>query len=70
MFDFFSKILGYVEVAFDYLLNLIESLLMAVGFLAASTSFPFTLVSFMPPIIGTAIVVFLAIFVIKFLIGR
>lgn len=70
MFDFFSKILGYVEVAFDYLLNLIDSLLMAVGFLATSSSFAFTLVSYMPPIIGTAIVVFLAIFLIKFLIGR
>lgn len=70
MFDFFSKILGYVEVAFDYFLNLIESLVMALWFVGTSSSFPLTLVSFMPPIIGTAIVVFIAIFLIKFLIGR
>lgn len=70
MFDFFSQMLGYVEVAFDYLVNLIESLLMAVGFLTSAAGFTTGLISYMPPIIGTAIVVFVAIFLIKFLIGR
>lgn len=70
MFDFFAKIIGYIEVAFDYFLNLIESLIMAVGFLASAGSFTTSLIPFMPPIIGTAMVIFIAIFLIKFLIGR
>lgn len=70
MFDFFSKILGFVEVVFDYFVNLIESLLIAVYFTGTAVSFTTYLVPFMPAIIGSAIVVFLAIYLIRFLIGR
>lgn len=70
MFDFFSKILGFVEVVFDYFVNLIESLFMAVYFTGTAVGFTTYLVSFMPAIIGSAIVVFLAIYLIRFLIGR
>ena len=70
MFDFFSKILGFVEVVFDYFVNLIESLLMAVYFTGTAVSVTTYLVPFMPAIIGSAIVVFLAIYLIRFLIGR
>lgn len=70
MFDFFSKILGYLEVAWSYFINLIESLLMAIGFLTSAAGFSLQIVPYMPPIIGTAIVVFLAVFLIKFLVGR
>lgn len=70
MFDFFSQVIGFIEVAWQYFMNLISSLIMAVGFLATSISFPLAIVSYMPAIIGTAIVVFMAIFVIRFLIGR
>ncbi len=70
MFDFFSQVLGYLEVAWSYFINLIESLLMAIGFLISATSFSTAIVSYMPPIIGSAIVVFLAIFLVKFLAGR
>lgn len=70
MFDFFSKVLGYLEVAWSYFINLIESLLMAIGFLISATSFSTAIVSYMPPIIGSAIAVFLAIYLVKFLAGR
>ena len=70
MFDFFSKILGFVEVLFDYFVNLIESLIMAVYFAGTAVSFTTYLVPFMPAIIGSAIVVFVAIYLVKFLIGR
>lgn len=70
MFDFFDKILGFIEVIWDYFLNLIESLAMAVYFVGNSVNFTTYLVPFMPAIIGSAIVVFVAIYLIKFLIGR
>lgn len=70
MFDFFDKILGFVEIIWDYFINLIESLAMAVYFVGTSVSFTTYIVPFMPAIIGSAIVVFMAIYLIKFLIGR
>lgn len=70
MFDFFDKIIGFVETVFSFFINLVESLIQAVVFLGHSSSFAIALVPFMPSIIGTAIVVFFAIYVIKFLIGR
>lgn len=70
MFDFFDKLIGYVSVAFEFFLNLIESLLMAIGFMGTSVSFVGSIIMYMPSIIGTAVAIFLAIFVIKFLIGR
>ena len=50
--------------------EMIESLLMAIGFLTSAGAFTSAMISFMPPIIGTSIAVFAAIFLIKFLIGR
>lgn len=70
MFDFFEKILGFVDAVWNYFVNLIDSLILAVVFLGSSSNFATAIIGFMPPIIGTAIVVFLAIYVIKFLIGR
>lgn len=70
MFDFFGEILGFVSSVFQFFVNLVESLIQAVVFMASGVGFATAIVPFMPSIIGTAIVIFLAIFVIKFLIGR
>lgn len=70
MFDFFDKILGFIETVFTFFLNLVQSLIQAVVFLGSSSSFVLSLIGFMPTIIGTAITCFFAVYVIKFLIGR
>lgn len=70
MFDFFNQIIGYVETAFDFLLNLIESLIMAVVYVTTSSGVVLSMAQFMPAIIGTCVVITVAIAVIKFLIGR
>lgn len=70
MFDFFNQIIGYVETAFDFLLNLIESLIMAVVFVSTSSGVVLSMSAFMPAIIGTCVVIVVAIAVVKFLIGR
>lgn len=70
MFEFFSKIIGFISSVWDYFINFIESLVQAVAFLVSSSAFAVALIGYMPGIIGTAIVVFLAVFIVKFLIGR
>ena len=70
MFDFFNQIIGYVQTAFEFVLNLIESLIMAIVFVTSSSSVVISMSYFMPAIIGTCVVITVAIAVIKFLIGR
>lgn len=70
MFDFFNQISGFAVSLFQFFVNLVESLIQAVIFMGSGVSFSLAIVPFMPSIIGTAIVIFIAIFVIKFLIGR
>lgn len=70
MFDFFNQIIGYVETAFDFLLNFIESLITAVVFVSNSSAVVLSMAGFMPTIIGTCLVIVVSISIIKFLIGR
>lgn len=70
MFDFFNQIIGYVETAFDFLLNFIESLITAVVFVSNSSAVVLSMAGFMPNIIGTCLVIVVSISIIKFLIGR
>lgn len=70
MFDFFNQIIGYVETAFNFLLNFIESLITAVVFVTNSSTVVLGMAGFMPNIIGTCLVIVIAISIIKFLIGR
>lgn len=70
MFDFFSKILGYVETVFEYFLNFIDSLFMAVNVLGNSTSLPLFIAGFVPEILSAAILVVVALAVVKFIVGR
>lgn len=70
MFDFGGKLLGYVQVAVEYLLNLVESLIMAVVYVTTSSGVVLSMARFMPAIIGTCVVITVAIAVVKFLIGR
>lgn len=70
MFDFFGQISGFAVSLFQFFVNLVDSLIQAVIFLGSGVSFSMGLVPFMPSFIGTAIVIFVAIYIVKFLIGR
>lgn len=70
MFDFFDKILGFIETVFSFFLNLIESLIQAVLFLGQGSAFVLSLAPMMPTIIATSIIIVVSISVVKFLIGR
>lgn len=70
MFDFFGQIVGYFETAWEFFSNFLKVL--TNGFTVMHTSIGFTISSlaYMPAIIGTAVAITLAIFVIKFILGR
>lgn len=70
MFDFFDKIIGYIETLWNLVVGLVQSLLMAIKFLLTGTDAVLYLVGFLPAIIGSCVAIFLFIFVIKFLLGR
>lgn len=70
MFDFFAKVLGFIETVFEFFINFIESLFKSIEILAKSVIFPFELVGFLPSIIGSALIIVVSLGVIKFLIGR
>lgn len=70
MFDFFDKILGFFEAIGQFIENFFNSLIMAVTFMMSSVGFSIQLVSFVPAIIGSAIVIFIAIYVIRFILMK
>ena len=70
MFSFFEQVTGWVNTLFQFFINLIESLLQAVIFLSSAIPFSTHLTVYMPSIVGSSIVCVVAIFLIKFLLGR
>lgn len=70
MFDFFEKVLGFIETVFEFFINLVESLFMALEVLAKSIVFPLELAGLMPSIIGSAMTIVVSLAVVKFIVGR
>lgn len=70
MFDFFDKIIGYIETLWNLVIGLVESLLIAIKFLLTGTDAVLYLVGFLPAIIGSCVVIFLFIYILKLILGR
>lgn len=70
MFDFFDKIIGYIETLWNLVIGLVQSLLMAIKFLLTGTDAVLYLVGFLPAIIGSCVVIFLFIYILKLILGR
>lgn len=70
MFSFFNDMLGFLGAVGQFIGNLIHSLIMAVNFMMNSVTFSLGLISFVPSIVGSAIVIFLAIYIIRFLLMK
>lgn len=69
MFAFFDEVISFFRTIGQFLFNMVEAIISAFTLLQTATALPITFVSLMPGIIGTAIVIFLAIYVIKFIVG-
>lgn len=70
MLDFFGKIIGYIETVWNLVIGFVQSLLMSIKFLLTGTDAVLYLVGFLPAIIGSCIVIFLFIHILKFILGR
>lgn len=70
MFDFFEKILGFVQTLFNFVLNIINSLIMALQMVVSVVTVPTFISTFLPPVLCSAVLIFTAIYVVKFIIGR
>lgn len=70
MFEFFDKVLGFFEAIGQFIENFFNSLIMAITFMLSSVGFSLQLVAFVPAIIGSAIVIFIAIYVIRFILMK
>lgn len=70
MFDFFEKMLGFVELIFSFFMNLTRSLLSAVLAISNGTSFLMQLSGLMPTIVSSSILIVLFMAVLKFILGR
>lgn len=70
MLDFFAKILGFVESAFEFFVNFCESLFSAIEVLIGSIAFPVVLSGYLPSILGSCVLMVTALAVAKFIVGR
>lgn len=70
MFEFFDKISGFLEQLWDFFVNLVNSLIMALSAVLTAATLPVTLMPFLPAIIGTSLMVVVSFAVVKFIIGR
>lgn len=70
MLDALNQILGFFQSVFDWFLSFIESLAFAVNSVSASVEYTLLFTGLVPSIIGSAIIVFLSVYIVKFIIGR
>lgn len=70
MFKFFNQLIDYIQRLFEFLVNIIKALITAVGVLTSAVQFPLGLVGYLPAILGSCIVVVVAVGAVKFIIGR
>lgn len=70
MFDFFNTIIGYIQIAWEYFTNLISTFVFAAQMITAALNFPRLLVGVVPPVLGASVLIFIAVYVVKFFIGR
>lgn len=68
MFSFFDQIWSFIASGFQFLYNTISSLVIAVGVVLGSVNLPQQLAHYMPAVLGSGILVTVAIYVIRFLL--
>lgn len=70
MFDFFSQILGFLELLWDFVVNLFTMLITLITTLIGAVQLPVELSISVPSVLGSCIMITLAVYVAKFFVGR
>lgn len=70
MLQYFSEMLGYASIAFQWLWNIISSLGFFLELIEYAVALPVYLVALFPPIVSSAIIAFMIVWIVKAIFGR
>lgn len=70
MFDFFDKIMGFLETLWDFIVNFVQSLITAMKTLLLVIDLPVILSNYLPQFIMVSVTIVVSFSIIKFIIGR
>ncbi len=70
MIDLLQQILGVISQTYQFLLNVLESLVLAMAFISNSIGFVGSFTFMLNPFLSASMLAAIAIGVIKFLLGR
>lgn len=68
--NFFSDVWGYLEQIFRFLINTIKAFLYALQIIIDAVAFTGSITVYIPAIIASAVIIFLAVYIVKFILGR
>ena len=70
MFDFFDKIVGFFEMIWNLIVNLVNSLLMILGTIVQIPLIVNNWALFLPSVIYAGVLITISFAVVKFVVGR
>lgn len=70
MLDALNQLVGYIAYIFEWLINSIQNLLQAVYIVTNAVTFTGRISEMMPSAIGTAVTMFVALYVVRFLLMK
>lgn len=70
MFSFFTTIIDYIWMYFNYLINLVKLTIQIVVMFYSSLVAMLPLAGFLPPLIGASMILVLLVSIIKLILGR
>lgn len=70
MFSFFDILIDYIWMFFNYLINIVESVISLIVYYASAFGALLLAIGFMPPLIGGSALFVLAVGIIKLILGR
>lgn len=68
--NFFDQLLGFFELFVMLIVNLFKSLGQAIVVLSSGAAFVGDMVKYLPSVLGSGVLVFFAVAIVKFLLGR
>lgn len=70
MFSFFTTIIDYIWMYFNYLINLVEMAISLIAMFYSALIVQLQMLGFLPPLIGASVLFVLLVSILKLIIGR
>lgn len=65
-----GSIIGFLQSIWDFIVNSIQSLMLAIRMVVGSVQFITSFVAYLPAVISSAVIIFLSVYVIRFLLMK